>query len=132
MNKVPMEINVDTVRDIRLHHSKELADKMIKAHHDSLIAQRKEAEKEFNKILFFKKKYLNICVSCGKREVEDGNIRCKKCAEAQKKSKKNLYESRKILNICIYCGKKKPKKGKLFCSKCAKSRIKYKKVDKSD
>ena len=115
---LPMEINVETVREMRFMYGDIVADKMIKAHQNSLQKLKKDSNLLIMQQERKKLKHLGICTLCKSREAERGKTRCKTCHDNQRKHKMALYYRKKAKGLCVRCGQKKAIKGKTECPEC--------------
>lgn len=63
-----------------------------------------------------------ICISCRKRKVVEGSIRCEVCRNKIREnaliSMGNLKNSRKKAGLCVECGRNKPAYGMMTCQEC--------------
>lgn len=84
---LPMVVDVDTIRELRLSGRSWEASQLLKAHQASIDAQRKQVRKELKRnsqkierrLRVHKLKSLGLCLSCGKVPPKQGCVRCVVC-----------------------------------------------------
>lgn len=88
------------------------------------IEERKKRDKQ----KYEERKTQGMCVNCGKRPQQHGQI-CNKCYSTilrrKQKTKSNITRSERVsFGICYICGKEKVMKDKGVCPKCYEVRMK--------